>query len=151
MDAQWAGVLVSRLAQPVTYIPALVALALSLLLQPVAIRELRRRGVLDLPNHRSSHTIPTPRGGGVVVVVSILVGLSLLWGTSDVAALATVVAISAVLGFREDLSGVTVRRRVLVQGVAALVLVVCAWPMCFLLVFWRDSRGRSRTGCRLSR
>jgi UDP-N-acetylmuramyl pentapeptide phosphotransferase/UDP-N-acetylglucosamine-1-phosphate transferase len=54
------------------------------------------------------------------------VGLSLLWGTSDVAALATVVAISAVLGFREDLSGVTVRRRVLVQGVAALVLVVCA-------------------------
>ncbi len=26
-------------------------------------------GVLDIPNHRSSHTIPTPRGGGLSIVV----------------------------------------------------------------------------------
>ena len=25
---------------------------------------LRRRAILDLPNERSSHTVPTPRGGG---------------------------------------------------------------------------------------
>lgn len=28
------------------------------------------RGMLDLPNWRSSHTVPTPRGGGVAIVVA---------------------------------------------------------------------------------
>lgn len=32
-----------------------------------------RRGVLDHPNERSSHTSPTPRGGGLVVAVVILI------------------------------------------------------------------------------
>ena len=33
---------------------------------------LSRRGVLDRPNERSSHTAPTPRGGGVAVVAVIV-------------------------------------------------------------------------------
>src|SRR5436309_14786737 len=42
---------------------------------------LRRRAVLDRPNERSLHLIPTPRGGGIVVVAAILLaclGLSQL-------------------------------------------------------------------------
>ncbi len=35
------------------------------------------RAVLDVPNHRSSHAIPTPTGGGVGIVVGFLVGLAL--------------------------------------------------------------------------
>lgn len=37
---------------------------------------LRRRQLLDLPNDRSSHSVPTPRGGGLAVVASILIGLA---------------------------------------------------------------------------
>jgi UDP-N-acetylmuramyl pentapeptide phosphotransferase/UDP-N-acetylglucosamine-1-phosphate transferase len=33
---------------------------------------LRRAAVLDRPNERSSHTVPTPRGGGIAVVAAIL-------------------------------------------------------------------------------
>jgi UDP-N-acetylmuramyl pentapeptide phosphotransferase/UDP-N-acetylglucosamine-1-phosphate transferase len=33
----------------------------------------RRTGLLDVPNERSSHTRPTPRGGGIGLVVSVLV------------------------------------------------------------------------------
>ncbi|MBZ5498498.1 MAG: glycosyltransferase family 4 protein [Acidobacteriia bacterium] len=33
-----------------------------------------RRQILDLPNARSSHTRPTPRGGGVIIVAVTLVG-----------------------------------------------------------------------------
>src|SRR5439155_12189681 len=33
--------------------------------------------VLDTPNQRSSHTRPTPRGGGLVIVAGFLVGLAL--------------------------------------------------------------------------
>lgn len=35
-------------------------------------------GLQDLPNHRSSHTLPTPRGGGAAIVVASLAGLALI-------------------------------------------------------------------------
>lgn len=34
-----------------------------------------RKSILDIPNDRSSHTIPTPRGGGLAVAVSWFLGL----------------------------------------------------------------------------
>ncbi|MHA6493808.1 MraY family glycosyltransferase [Pseudomonas borbori] len=33
------------------------------------------RGLLDIPNERSSHSVPTPRGGGVALVVTFLLAL----------------------------------------------------------------------------
>lgn len=39
------------------------------------------RSLLDIPNARSSHTLPTPRGGGLAFVVAFLVAmLGLGWG-----------------------------------------------------------------------
>ncbi len=35
---------------------------------------LLRKGVLDTPNHRSSHTVPTPRGGGIALMGVLLAG-----------------------------------------------------------------------------
>ena len=32
------------------------------------------RRVLDIPNDRSSHNVPTPRGGGLSIVVAFLAG-----------------------------------------------------------------------------
>jgi len=39
----------------------------------VLIPWLRRRGVIDIPNARSSHRVPTPRGGGVGIVLGIAI------------------------------------------------------------------------------
>jgi|LSQX01.3.fsa_nt_gb Fuc2NAc and GlcNAc transferase len=39
-----------------------------------------RRHILDIPNDRSSHIVPTPRGGGLAFVGVFLVGISLLFG-----------------------------------------------------------------------
>jgi Fuc2NAc and GlcNAc transferase len=36
-----------------------------------------RKAIFDIPNERSSHCIPTPRGGGVAIVLTFI--LSLLW------------------------------------------------------------------------
>ena len=36
----------------------------------VVLNELRRRSLLDLPNDRSSHDVPTPRGGGLAVLAA---------------------------------------------------------------------------------
>jgi len=35
-------------------------------------------GLLDIPNERSSHTLPTPRGIGMVVEITLLLVFSLL-------------------------------------------------------------------------
>lgn len=42
-----------------------------------------RRGVLDIPNERSSHTLPVPRGGGVSIIFSFLVFLAIYQGMAD--------------------------------------------------------------------
>ena len=38
--------------------------------------------LMDVPNKRSSHIIVTPRGGGVAIVITFLIGLVILWGVS---------------------------------------------------------------------
>src|SRR5207253_2284976 len=42
--------------------------------------EIRRyalaRGVLDIPNDRSSHSVATPRGGGMATVITVIVALA---------------------------------------------------------------------------
>lgn len=56
------------------------AIVLSSVLTFLARRYAQRRNVLDLPNDRSSHTQPTPRGGGIgIVVVVAAYGVIALW------------------------------------------------------------------------
>ena len=55
-----------------------LAAALSCLATRAVLAVLRRAAILDHPNDRSSHAVPTPRGGGIAVVASIVVA-SLGW------------------------------------------------------------------------
>ena len=48
------------------------ALFVTLLALPVTLVVLRRRQLFDHPNHRSSHSVPTPRGAGLAQSVGIL-------------------------------------------------------------------------------
>jgi UDP-N-acetylmuramyl pentapeptide phosphotransferase/UDP-N-acetylglucosamine-1-phosphate transferase len=50
----------------------LAALALSAALTGLTLLILRRNAILDLPNERSSHTVPTPRGGGWGLMLALL-------------------------------------------------------------------------------
>ena len=55
-----------------TFWLALPALLVSAGLTGIALLILRRRAILDLPNERSSHTVPTPRGGGWGLMLTLL-------------------------------------------------------------------------------
>lgn len=57
---------------------AAATLAVSLLLTGLLRRYALARSVLDIPNERSSHKVPTPRGGGVAIVISFLAALVVL-------------------------------------------------------------------------
>lgn len=85
-----------------------------------------RRGILDIPNARSSHSIPTPRGGGVVfVTLFLLFTLMCLFVYPDEAALWRSLlpggAAVAFIGWMDDRrKGIPVRVRLLVHAAAAV-------------------------------
>lgn len=55
-------------------LPAALTFLLTLAGTPAVLRYLRRSRILDRPNERSSHKLPTPRGGGLAVAPAVLVG-----------------------------------------------------------------------------
>ncbi len=90
---------------------------------------LTRRHLIDIPNHRSSHTRPTVRGAGLGIAMGLLVGLGscavLLWDIPAqlpaIGALGVAVAGLAVLGFAEDVHGLRVSIRLIGQTSIAIV------------------------------
>lgn len=97
---------------------------LSLILTALMRRYALSRGLLDLPNIRSSHELPTPRGGGIAIVVSfmaVLVAMALhgFLPTMVIWALFGAGSIVAVLGFWDDHGHVPARWRLLGHFVAA--------------------------------
>ncbi len=114
---------------PLLSVVGLVALGLSLLL-PIVVRPLLKRlGVVDVPNDRSSHTTLVIRGMGVAVAAAVLVALALSLATGLVAVdrslilvIIGVVAAASTLGWLEDLRGLSIRIRASVQ---LLIGVIC--------------------------
>jgi UDP-N-acetylmuramyl pentapeptide phosphotransferase/UDP-N-acetylglucosamine-1-phosphate transferase len=84
-----------------------------------------RHQVLDQPNHRSSHTRPIPRGGGVGIVLPIIVCL-FLWGRHPGSPLLVIglgVLVLAGVSWLDDLRGLPALLRLAVHvGVAAGVV-----------------------------
>ncbi|HEX7198868.1 MAG TPA: glycosyltransferase family 4 protein, partial [Dongiaceae bacterium] len=108
--------------------PAAVAVAtglLTCLTTRVLIPILTRREILDRPNERSSHRVPTPRGGGIAVVGSILLAWIVLALTDSVPSGVFGVALGAVLlaavSWLDDLRGLSPVVRLLAQAAAVAV------------------------------
>jgi Fuc2NAc and GlcNAc transferase len=85
---------------------------------------------MDIPNERSSHQTPTPRGGGIAFVATSLVGFLLLLlinnlDNADVLALCGAGIIVAIAGHLDDrlkISGATVR--LVLHAMGAIILIV---------------------------
>jgi Fuc2NAc and GlcNAc transferase len=104
---------------------ALAALVLSAVLTRLVLWLAPRYGMLDLPNARSSHTAPTPRGGGIAIVIASSVGLTLLGllGAVPRAQIVTLLGggISvAFVGFLDDRHRLPAIVRLLVHSAAAI-------------------------------
>ena len=97
---------------------------LSLLLTGLLRRYALSNSLMDIPNQRSSHTVPTPRGGGVAIVIVFLISLLCLWAMSfldDKAFVAFIVAglWVAIIGFMDDHNHIAARWRLLAHFCAA--------------------------------
>src|ERR1700726_1584811 len=91
--------------------------------ESVTIPLLRRAAVIDVPGHRSSHTVPTPRGGGIPVAAGLLVAAGLIGG-ANAAVFAFAVAAFGLLGFAEDLRGLAISRRLIMQSVGGAMVAI---------------------------
>ena len=84
---------------------------------------LRRRAILDRPNERSSHTVPTPRGGGLGLLPPLLAGwclLAALAGGGLHWAMAGGAMLLLLVSWRDDRGGLSVGPRLAAQLAALL-------------------------------
>jgi Fuc2NAc and GlcNAc transferase len=96
----------------------------------ILIRYALDKGVLDIPNSRSSHSIPTPRGGGLsfVAVYVVFVCAGSTWLGMSLRVLAGMViggSLIAVVGWCDDRKSLSVRTRVIVHFLSAALAVYC--------------------------
>ncbi|MCJ2083615.1 glycosyl transferase [Methylobacterium sp. J-090] len=118
------------LLAPLVAVPLAAGVSAGLIL---ALRQLLQRYALARPNARSSHTVPTPQGGGIAIVLAVLAsvgaGLALRGAGLDALEaliLAHAVLALAVLGAVDDIRPLPASLRLGVQilVIAGLVMAV---------------------------
>lgn len=124
-----------------------VAMMVTVVLLGPLVRWLRHRALLDVPNDRSSHVIPTPRGGGIVVTSVVVLGWSVVLVTSGTLTASGVVVLVAAVGlgllsWLDDLLDLPRRLRFLLHVAAVLPVLMLLPPDMMvaqgLLPLWLD-------------
>ncbi len=105
------------------------ALVAAWMLTWVVLRRARALQLIDLPNERSSHSLPTPRGGGlaIVIVCTALLLYHALAGPGSATvplAIAAGGVVIAVVGFIDDRRGLSASLRFGVQALVALGVIL---------------------------
>lgn len=102
----------------------LVALVLALVLVPMTKWLAVRAGAIDYPNERSLHTVPTPKLGGLGILVAAVVA-GFLWLPSDTESHAIIYGAIAIayLGFLDDVFELPAAPKLLGQVVAVVIPV----------------------------
>jgi len=115
-----------------------------------------RKNILDIPDERSSHIIPTPTGGGVVIFTVTAVIVTVLWSTKIVyprwwlvwppttflffsVGVLSIVAI----GWLDDLKSLSIKLRFSIQCLAALLAIKAFgyWHEAYIPLFGQVSFG----------
>ena len=107
----------------------IATIAISFVLTHLVRKTAIKRNKFDIPNERSSHQNPTPRGGGVAVVAAFVFGLLALLIRGDIAsesfyAIVLPGALVAAIGYLDDLGRVTAARLRLIGHFVAAVIAV---------------------------
>lgn len=110
----------------------LLAVAVSLFLTWLMRRYAIARSIIDIPNARSSHSVPTPRGGGVAIVITFLISLPVLLSAGLIEAPIMWALLGAgggiaLLGFLDDHGHIAARWRLAGHFLGAI------W-----ILFWMD-------------
>ena len=102
---------------------------LSLILTFLVKQFALKNNLLDIPNERSSHVIPTPKGGGIAIVLSFYLALTIffLLGEIKISVFYGLfgIAIVAIIGFYDDKKHIPAAYRLIIHFIAAVW--ACFW------------------------
>jgi len=107
----------------------IAAVAVSAIATWLAIGYARRRRLIDEPGMRRSHTEPTPRGGGIGIVIAALVAgciPAIIHPPTSIGAavvLTLAIAIVATVGWIDDHRGLSARARFAAHCIAAILFL----------------------------
>ncbi len=107
---------------------------LSILVCGVYLQIARAQNIFDIPNERSSHSLATPRGGGIGLMLSFSFGLLLAgyfygsWGPAYVTLILAALSLS-VIGFMDDVKGLPMRLRFLAYSVTCVLVTYMLVPL----------------------
>jgi UDP-N-acetylmuramyl pentapeptide phosphotransferase/UDP-N-acetylglucosamine-1-phosphate transferase len=118
MTALWASHAVATVI-----IAALVSALLIL-----ALRPLLERYAMAQPNARSSHTTPTPQGGGIAVIATTIAVCCGAAGLMPLATLYAAVILIAAVGVMADVHPIEVAPRLLLQAIAVAAVILTLPP-----------------------
>lgn len=107
------------------FIIVLVTFLTSLLLVPIMKKVAIHINAMDQPNERKIHKVPMPRLGGLAIYLSFLLGY-ILYGEITTQMLSILIAsfILIVVGIFDDIKSVPARYKLIVQIIAAAIVVL---------------------------
>ncbi len=114
------------LAMGLIFAAAIATFLASLVGTRLVLGWLRHRDILDHPNHRSSHDVPTPKGGGIAVIGALAATWTLL-GPPCAGLMAGLALALAALSWVDDLRELGPLVRLLIQ-IAAVTAALVLWP-----------------------
>lgn len=93
--------------------------------------------LIDVPNYRSSHKAPTPRGGGLVfasvfLIISAFFLLPMATSISSLVTFLLAAALILLIGFVDDIRGLSARLRLVTQGIAVLAMMLTTSQYAYL-------------------
>jgi Fuc2NAc and GlcNAc transferase len=109
------------------------SLALTYIITGIIRKYALKKDMLDIPNERSSHKTPTPRGGGLSIVISTLLFSAILWHLNCLHedllyAIIVGAALVAGIGFIDDHGHVSAKIRFAIHIIASvLMLYIFDW------------------------
>ncbi len=114
------------------------------LLSALVVRVMIRFPIMDPVDHRKAHRVPTPRGGGVGIVVAFMIGMCGLYLSAQFARLADTQFLGvilaafaiAVVSFIDDMKDLRFVAKLAAQTAAALVAVASGLVVDRLAIPW---------------
>lgn len=125
-EHQWFSILLGFIREMISWLLfSLVVLGVAFFLTWALRRYALARSLIDVPNARSSHSVPTPRGGGVAIVIAFILALLWMLASGTIAAAEGWALIGAgtgiaVIGFLDDHGHIAARWRLLGHFSAAI-------------------------------
>ena len=127
-SALWPGIALAVFIVSAAIVDAVVILA-------------ARWRLVDLPNLRSAHALPTARGGGIAIVVTMTLGtiaVAMRWPSMIILLLGALVPsiVIAVVGAIDDVRPLRAITRLLIQLAAAVTMTALVGPIRSIAVPW---------------